>query len=130
MVKCKIVDLVTWVRFPPAALIKTLASLIRGGKIEKMPRITLYKNYGRGNKRVLEEIAREVFEKNFREKYGVLPVVTALFTKRSDSKDLDIFDLDLEIEKLCMGYVVEVEKLKSGLYIDSYKIFKRENYDL
>ena len=31
MVKCKTVALVTRVRFPPAALIKKLASLIRGG---------------------------------------------------------------------------------------------------
>jgi len=55
-----------------------------------MPKIKLYQNNGKGNKKVLEEIAREFFESNYI--IANLPNVSVIFIKGTDENGLTIFD--------------------------------------
>ncbi len=88
-----------------------------------MPKIDLYKNEVKGNKKVLRDIVREIYENYCKNKPNKSLKVIANFNKRSSEDGIVVFDLSLESEGVCSTYVLEVKKSRNGLY-------KKEDYTM
>ncbi len=79
-------------------------------------------NESKGNKAVLEKIARELASAACADSSSL----TAVFVKRSSENNMVILDLSFEpCTPEVSAYVVELETSKGGRYTDNYQIYGR-----